>query len=880
MLSGTRLGAYEIVAPIGSGGMGEVYRARDPRLNRDVAIKLLPAVFAGDPERLRRFEQEALATSALNHPNILTIYDIGTEGGAPYIVAELLDGSELRGHMDGPVPPRIAIDYARQIAQGLAAAHAKGIVHRDLKPENVFVTTDGRVKILDFGLAKLSADESVPSDATRLRDTQPGAVMGTVGYMAPEQVRGLPADPRTDIFAFGAILYEMLDGRHVFAGETPAETMTAILKSDPPDFERTDARIAPALDRIVRRCLEKAPERRFQSAHDLAFALDTLTATSATRLDTATVGVSPSPRRGIPSARLAAIASSFAIIGAVAGYLLHAGRGATAEVPRLHLMIPLSAEMTFNTTGAVPLPLSLSPDGRNVAFVAEKGGTRMVWLRPLSDDRPIVLAGTDRVSPLPPFWSPDGRTLAFFVDSKLKRVNLDGSDLRVLCDATNPRGGTWSPDGTILFGQASGPLMRVPATGGTPTALQLRASTTAQRWPEFLPDGRRFLFWARGGTQDETGIFLGTLDGDDAKHILATPVAGSSSDGHLLFMREGALLAQSFDPETRTLAGESRVIAPAVAYGAGLARGAFAVSRNGVLAYSKGGSSATELRWFDRSGKAEALVPVGPPATLMSVDLSPDGRRSAVSRMDPENGVYDLWQVDLDRDSPMRLTATADHEWSAIWSPDGRYLAYTRPGSGLFLKDVTAAAEERQLLKLGAEAFASPDDWLPDGSGVLYSTRGTRPGTDLMVIDLSGGAPRTLLASEFAESHAQLSPDGKWLAYSSDESGRLEIYVCRFPDGGGKRRVSSGGGEMPRWRGDGRELFFIDAARNMVAVETTPGAELIVGGSRTLFETRIFTALPPGFGFAVTPDGKRFLMNSTLDHQTREPIAVLFNWAH
>ncbi len=248
--------------------------------------------------------------------------------------------------------------------------------------------------------------------------------------------------------------------------------------------------------------------------------------------------------------------------------------------------------------------------------------------------------------------------------------------------------------------------------------------------------------------------------------------------------------------------------------------------------------------------------------------------------MDPENGVYDLWQLDMDRDSPMRLTATADHEWSAIWSPDGRYLAYTRPGSGLFLKDVTAAAEERQLLKLGAEAFASPDDWLPDGSGVLYSTRGTRPGTDLMVIDLSGGAPRTLLASEFAESHAQLSPDGRWLAYSSDESGRLEIYVCRFPDGGGKRRVSSGGGEMPRWRGDGRELFFIDAARRMVAVETTPGAELIVGGSQTLFETRIFTALPPGFGFAVSRDGKRFLVNSTLDHQTREPIAVLFNWAH
>lgn len=876
MLSaGTAIGPYQILGPLGAGGMGVVYRARDSRLNREVAIKLLPSSFSADPERLRRFEQEALATSALNHPNILTIYDVGQNDGTPYFVAEMLQGTELRAIMDGPIAPRRAVDIARQLAQGLAAAHGKGIIHRDLKPENVFVTTDGRVKILDFGLAKVSsADPSMTMTATR--QTEPGAVLGTVGYMAPEQVRGLDADPRTDIFAFGATLYEMLSGRRAFSGETPAETMTAILKSDPPEFSHPDLAIPPALDRIVRRCLEKEPERRFQSAHDLAFALETLSGSSAPGATTQPAAVSA---RHPARLRLAAAAAIIAIASGLAGYLVSRPSSSDADRQQLHLTVSLPEDVSLSSSAAAPM--ALSPDGTMLAFVGGKGGTNQVWVRALAEPDAVPVAGTEGALTAAPFWSPDSRSLGYFGDGKLWRVHLpDGRPQIVMEGIAAPGGGAWTRDGFILFARPGGPLRRVSANGGTPEPLgdiDIDNKEAGRRWPQILPDGEHLLFWSRREDPKTTGIYLGRLDSRDVRLVVPSHANGLYASGHLLFLRDGALMAQPLDLQTATLQGDARMIAPAVSFAAGLGRGGFTVSNTGVLAYSKG-ASATELRWYDRQGRSTGVVPTGPPSTLFALTIPRDQRRAVTARLDVTTGTYDLWQVGFDRDAPLRLTTDAGQDWAPVLSPDGRKLAYSRFGAGLFIRDLTSATTtDRLLLPDG-----TPTDWSPDGSRLLYQAVPQRGGgTDLMTIALSEGAtPEPFLATGFAESLGQFSPDGRWVAYVSDESGQPEVYVRRFPEGDSQRRISNAGGDMPRWREDGGEIFYLDPARRIVAVAITVRDEgLVPGTPHPLFTTGAGLALRFGYYYAVVDNGQRFLVNTTLEQEVREPVSILFNWA-
>ncbi len=696
--AGTRLGRYEIRSKLGAGGMGEVYRAHDERLNRDVAIKVLPAALSQDTDRLRRFEQEAQAAGALNHPNILAVYDVGMHDGSPYIVSELLEGEELREQLnDGPLPQRKALDYAQQIAQGLAAAHERGITHRDLKPENLFITTDGRVKILDFGLAKLRPprNESTSSEIdTRKQITDPGTVMGTVGYMSPEQVRGHEADHRSDIFSFGSILYEMLAGQRAFRRETMAETMTAILKEEPPELSETNAKISLPLEKIVRRCLEKKPERRFQSTSDLGFALEALSTPSGSGFETATSVTMATDDHAVEgrtwfvrNARLAWIAAGVLLLAAL-----------MVAIPYFFQRAPAAPTVTRFTIAppeklVIGESLALSPDGKVVAFSGtDETGKTLLWIRALDALTPQPLAGTE--GGRFPFWSPDGRSLGFFADAKLKRIEIAGGAAQPLADASlEPRGATWGSDGIILFSpNIISPVYRVSAAGGSAsplTEIDQSRSETSHRWPYFLPDGRHFIYFVRGPKKEEQGLFLASVDSKDRRLLLKVessvaympPDAPSRSPGLLLFMRDQTLMAQPFDKDKLELSGEPQAIAEDVVHYGEIgpsALGIFSISTNGVLCYQTGNRSTSQLTWFDRSGKQ--LGTVGAAGNLSEPVLSPDGQRVAVGMEKEAPG--DVWIMELARGTFTRFTFDPHLDRRPIWSPDGSRIVFSSDRNG------------------------------------------------------------------------------------------------------------------------------------------------------------------------------------------------------
>src|SRR5262245_3170560 len=563
-----QLGPYEILSPLGAGGMGEVWRARDTRLNREVAIKVLPVSFATDADRLRRFEQEARATSALNHPNILTIYDIGAQDGAPFIVSELLDGAELRAQLEqGALSARRALEYAQQITAGLAAAHEKGIVHRDLKPENLFITTDGRVKILDFGLAKLRPPQADGADTdapTQKKITEPGVVMGTVGYMSPEQVRGQETDHRSDIFAFGMILYEMLSGQRAFHRASAIEVMNAILKEEPPELGETNTKVNPQLEKLVRRCLEKQPERRFQTAYDLGFAIESLSTPSGSRLESATaLPVGTDSRRishWLGQARLAWIVAAALLLGMVGFAWAYVARQPASDVRVFRTSILPPEKSSFGH-------IAVSPDGRHLAFTAATGGLVQLWVRALDSGEARALAGTQDA--LMPFWSPDSRFIGFFANGRLMKIEVTGGPVQTLCDAPGPFGGVWSRDGVILFGRLAVGLLRISATGGEVTQVTTfdrSRQEIAYSDPTFLPDGRHFLYSIHSGQKETRGVYLGSLDEtlkrqllDDItviKYMAAVPGDTAGVAGWLVFGRDGALLARPFDARRLEFTGE------------------------------------------------------------------------------------------------------------------------------------------------------------------------------------------------------------------------------------------------------------------------------------------------------------------------------------
>jgi Tol biopolymer transport system component/tRNA A-37 threonylcarbamoyl transferase component Bud32 len=891
LVAGTKLGRYEIRSKIGEGGMGEVYRARDTKLNRDVAIKVLPATLSQNTDRLRRFEQEAQAAGALNHPNILAVYDVGTHDGAPYVVSELLEGESLKERLgDGPLAQRKTIDYAVQVAHGLAAAHGKGIVHRDLKPDNLFITRDDRIKILDFGLAKLvePVKEGVAQTeiATRKVQTDPGTVMGTVGYMSPEQVRGRHVDHRSDIFSFGAVLYEMLCGQRAFHGDSAVETLNAILKEEPPELTTTNRNIAPALERVVWHCLEKSLERRFQSATDVAFALEALSGSSPVSSQTLTA-IAAFPARSRIGKHLPWIVAGFLLIALLAmlpfAIAYFRGAPARAKAIRAAILPPENANFTALNVFAV------SPDGVRLAFVARDAkGQAMLWMRPLDALTAQPLAGTDGISPAsPPFWSPDSQFIGFFAGGKLKKIDASGGPPQTLCDAANPRGGTWNRDGVIIFTpNSTGPLHRVSAAGGASTAVTKLDESRRQsthRWPYFLPDGHHFVYrvGSSGSTvlNENNGVYLGSLESQEQRLILRTDTSVAYVSGHLLFAREGTLMAQPFDEKSLQLTGDAFPIAEHLQFDVAGTRAIFSVSENGVLAFQSGTARGNNrLIWFDRSGKQTGQI--GEPGFYAQPRLSPDGQKLAVIIFDTQAGSTDIWLYELARNVPTRFTFDPAFDTNPIWSPDGSQVAFTSNRKGpydIYQKASSGAGSEEVLFE--SNEGKNTTSWSADGRFIAFHNADTKANTklDIWILPLFGERkPFPFLQTQFNESNAQFSPDGHWIAYVSDESSSNQVYIAPFPGPGGKWQASRAGGSELRWRGDGKELFFLAPDNKLMAVEVNAKeSTLEIGNAEPLFE--VHPATNPGTHYDATRDGKRFLVCSAGEGSSA-PITLVVNW--
>ncbi|HMG35549.1 MAG TPA: protein kinase [Blastocatellia bacterium] len=884
LATGTRFGPYEIISPLGAGGMGEVYRARDTRLGRDVAVKVLPSSFSDDEQRLHRFEQEACAAGALNHPNILAIHDVGKHDGSSYVVSELLEGETLRERMAGAaLPQRKAIDYSLQIVRGLAAAHEKGIVHRDLKPENIFITKDGRVKILDFGLAKLTepaVGQSKTDIPTRRVDTDPGMIMGTVGYMSPEQVRGRPVDHRADIFSFGAILYEMLTGKRAFHGESAAETMSAILREDPPELSESNKNVAPALERVVRHCLEKNPEERFHSANDLAFAIEALSGSTPTSGQTA---ASPAlgPRWMRRRDPIAWIVAAAAMLAALALTIAHFQR-APVEIRAVRSFILSPEKSSLDFSQRIGATVAISPDGRRLAFVARtEEGKQLLWIRALDALSAQSLAGTDGATC--PFWSGDSRSLGFFADGKLKKIEASGGPPIPLCDAPEGRGGTWNRDGVIVFApNSTGVLHRISSSGGTSSAvtkLDEARAETSHRWPFFLPDGEHFLYLssvivAGGTTAESAAICVAALGKQEGRPVLPANSNAAYAQGYLLFVRERALMAQPFDDKRMETTGDAFPIAEQIQFGRITATGVFSVSEEGVLVYQTGaGESGSQLTWFDRTNKP--IGSLGDVTSYNSLCVSPDGKMATVAIPDVI-GRTDLWLYDVARGLRTAFTFGPAQARQQLWSPDGRRIVFCSNRKGrfdLYQKASSGVGNEESLLESNLDK--NPTGFSPDGRLLLYTTTDPKTKGDMWALPLEGGQkPVPFLQGESNEINGQFSPDGNWVAYQSDESRRFEIYAMPFAAPGGKRQISISGGRLPKWRG--KEVFYLSLDNKlMVAEVNVKGETLEVGAARPLFEIR---PGGPGNVYDVTADGQRILVNMAVEQQTSAPITLVVNW--
>jgi len=877
---GARLGPYVITGILGKGGMGEVYRARDTRLGREVALKVLPEQLAEDPVAFSRFEREAQAVAALSHPNILAIHEFGHADSIAYVVMELLEGATLRERLNsGALPARKAIEYAVQVAAALAAAHAKGIVHRDLKPENIFITTDGSVKLLDFGLAvqrESNLLKARSSDSPTLaHETSGGAILGTVGYMAPEQVRGETADHRSDIFAFGCVLLEMLTGKPAFLRSTPAEIMTAVLRDEPTAITGAPIEAAPGIEHIVRHCLEKNPEERFQSARDLAFDLQALLSGSARLASASGVALRYSAPKPVLRARLAWALGFLVALVVIFGALKYWPRATPAPPPPMVSEIVPPEGVQFGA-------LAVSPDGHRLAYVGWKNGGDQLWVRSLDALASRPLEGTANAAF--PFWSPDSTQIGFFADGRLKTIPASGGPVQVLADAPVPRGGTWSEDGTILFAPGYDlPLYRVPASGGAaepvtqldPTRLEI-----SHRWPSFLPGGRKFLYYVYSSSQDNAGIYAGSLDGKTHRLLVRSGYAAAyAAPGYLVFTREKTLFAQTFDPESLQLAGKPVILADGLGVNE-LEYAHFSVPLSGgVLAYRRGGSFlGSELRWFARDGQPEATVAATD--RYWSMRVSPDGKFVAVEIQDLRTHANNIWLISLETSARRRLTLGAQESVSPQWSPDGRLIAYSmrQESQHYWLYDRPASGEGQEELLLKSEGDAFAQDWSRDGRFLVYvvlDAAGKRGGRIWLLPMQGEHKPFPLAQATGDAAYPRFSPDGRWLAYRSNESGQNEIYVVPAQSAEGKWQVSVGGGDWPVWRADGKELYYISPDSRLMAVPIRPGATFAFGAPQPLFLTNILKGL--GSRYAASPDGRRllFLVGKQEDPA---PLTLVVNW--
>ncbi len=887
LAAGTKLGPYEILAPIGAGGMGEVYKARDERLERTVAVKVLPPHLSSSPELRQRFEREAKTISQISHPHICALYDVNREGETEYLVMEYLEGETLADRLSkGPLPAEQLLRSGIEIADALDKAHRQGIVHRDLKPGNVMLTKSG-VKLLDFGLAKFQAagrdvSSGVSRLATEMQASQPlterGTVLGTFQYMAPEQLEGKDADARSDLFAFGAVLYEMATGKKAFSGSSQASLIGAILRDDPPAISEISPMIPPALNRVVKTCLAKDPEDRFQTAHDAKLQLQWIAEGGSQ------AGLpAPVVARRKNREKLAWAVAAAAIVAAglaTFGYLRRAPRAAT----RVGAFVLPAEKSELQLSEAGCGSLTVSPDGRLITFSAKDAdGKTLLWLRPTGELAARPIPGTHGATF--PFWSPDSRFLAFFADGKLQKVDISGAPPLPVCDAPAGRSGAWNRDGVILFSpDTTTGLVRVPAAGGTPkpaTTLDGARVETTHRWATFLPDGRHFLYMAgahsAGTKSDSNAIYLGALDSNEKTLLLQARSNVVYASGYLLYVRERILLAQRFDPGARRLVGEAVPVAEGVQYDPAFFRGVFAASEDGVLVYALGaaGSAATRLTWMDRAGKPLG-EPLGEPAEYQGLSLSADGKRIAAWINDPTTGAGSIWLVD-GRGVRTRFTF-GDLSESPVWSRDGSRIAFQRldkKGVDQIRVKALSGSGQEELVFQGKPA--TPLDWSPDGAYLavqVHQRSGVTTGEDIWMVPLSGDRkPFPFLAGEFNETGASFSPDGKWVSFSSNESGRDELYVVPFPGPGGKYQISAGGSQGGAFFKGGREILYGTPDNDVVSVDVKASPSgLEVGPPKKLFKVPSATAV------AITPDGERFLL-AVLPQGTAAPrVALVTNW--
>ena len=909
--SGTRLGPYEVICALGVGGMGEVYKARDTRLDRTVAIKVLPATLVGDPALRQRMEREARAISSLDHPHICALYDVGREQPQPpsgdgrqidFLVMQHLEGETLAARLErGALPVKEALQIAAQVADALAAAHRRGIVHRDLKPGNVMLTKTG-ARLLDFGLAKQApaggafAGPSADPMTVATPLTAERTIIGTLQYMAPEQLEGRDVDARTDLFALGAVLYEMVTGRRAFEADSSAGIAAAVLTAQPPPVTLRVPAAPSALSRIVDRCLAKQPDDRWQSAGDLAFELRTL------ETDRPEAPVIRSGRwRLMPIALALGLAAAGATI-ALAWYFRP--QAASGAAPELRLSIVPPAGHTFTTDVADYNPeFALSPDGSHLAFTTmDERGERQLWVRALSEIDARPLAGTSGARM--PFWSPDGRTIGYFGPSGLSLVPIVGGSAQVLSGAqsTTDAGGHWGTGGRIIFervtGGAAKSLVTMEESGGDAIPVWRDVRTEGQlaaRFPSFLPDGRQFIYLAWTSNPAERGIYLGSLDSDDRTLLARSGFKGEYVDpGILVYVRDRALVAQRLDVDARVLAGEPQVLVEGLALEAIPGQATFATSRSGAIAYrTRGREVLSELRWIDRTGRL--VETAAPEASDITVSLSPDGRRALTTRLIPSSASEErlpanIWLHDLPRRVGTRLTLdAAGVDENPVWSPDGRSLVFaSHRGSGLAEVGHLAAGESGpgRVIASGNRNF-HPIDWSRDGRTILLQAYATGTGAD--DLDLwslpadASAAPRPYLEQQHAQSQGQFSPDGRWVAYTSDESDRVEVYVRAYPSGDMRSQISASGGGQPRWRRDGGEIYYVSPAGTMMAVPVLDLKEFAAGAPVALFNEPSLRINNSVFfyggaaAYDVDREGRRFLVNHLKREPTAGPIHVVLN---
>jgi eukaryotic-like serine/threonine-protein kinase len=871
--SGTRFGPYEVISAAGAGGMGEVYRAKDTRLDRTVAVKVLPSELAQDPEKRQRFEREARSIATLSHPHICTLHDIGHQDGVDYLVLEYLEGETLQKKLEkGSLPIQDVLRYAIDLAGALDKAHRQGIIHRDIKPANIMLTKSG-VKLMDFGLAKLNPETApIANELTEITSdkklTAEGTIMGTFQYMAPEQLEGREADARTDIFAFGEVLHEMATGRPAFNGKTRASLIAAILSVGPKPITELAPASPPSLDRIVKRCLAKDPDDRWQTACDLGAELRWVCESGGL-----TGGTPPLAAARKTRETLAWLILSALVVTLVVGAIWRRNSKPVEQTNYFFAPLPFHAH-----------DIVIAPNGQTIAVVAhqEFAVKDALWIYELGSQGARNLADTEGATY--PFWSADGRSLAFFADGKLKKLEVSGGPVQTVCDAPSGRGGTWNRDGVIVFtpdASLGKGLYRVSASGGTPTPIDNPDPSRGEqshRWAMFLPDGTHYLYLAANfaGRKGVDAIFVGSLDSNEKRFVAeAAANAAYAAPGYLLFYRDKTLFAQRFDLKRLALTGEPTAILTEIQYQPQVKKAVFAVSDAGVLVAQTGsGVAISQPVWFDRKGSEVGLV--GNPDVYANVSIAPNGRSVAVDKVDLGSLNTDVWTYDLQRDSPKRLTFDPGSDAIPIWSPDATRLVFgsnRQANFDLYMKNSDGAQEAKCILQGDLDKF--PSDWSRDGRFILYIR-----GTDLWFLTLPQLKSSLFLKAVSVLRNGQFSADGKWVAYASNETGKWQIYVTSFPDARGKWQVSTGGGEQPRWRGDGKELFYLSSDGKIMAAPVTIGETFDPGTPVALFQATPHQVVSRVdlFVYDVSRDGQRFLINTPVKQTDTAPMTVVLNW--